>query len=101
MTHTERHELNALSKQVFGTSSRWQKIVQNGVSEPYSRDREVMVPGPNGIQKKTFTDTKNVIRRYTVDEVRTLMQGILAQSNALVHNVTENAAGLPEGTTVA
>jgi len=80
MTHNERQELNALSKECFGASSRWQKFVNNGVLEPYEREREVMVPRANGeIVKKTFKDKKSVVRHYTVEEVRNLMADLIAQ----------------------
>lgn len=78
MDHKTKQELNQMSLEVFGTSSKWQKLVNDGVKDPMERDREVMVPRANGeLIKKTFTDRKYVIRRFTVDEVRTLMQGIL------------------------
>jgi hypothetical protein len=78
-----REELNALSKRAFGASSKWQKLVNNGIYEEYSRDREVMVPTANGqLMKKTFTDKKKMARRYSVEEVRKLMEGIL-ENNAL------------------
>lgn len=81
MTRNEREQLNSLSKQAFGTSSRWAKIVANGTVDKLSRDREVMVPSANGnaIETKVFTDHKNVTRRYTVEEVKTLMEDILAK----------------------
>ena len=45
-------EMNKLSLEVFGSSSRWQKIVNNGVSEPHERDQEVMVPVNGKITKQ-------------------------------------------------
>ncbi len=77
MTRVQREELNALSKECFGTTSRWQKIVNNGVAEPMERKREVMVPSCGGFAKKTFTDRKSVVRRYSVEEVKALMEDIL------------------------
>lgn len=79
LTRKERLELNEMSKQVFGTSSRWQKIVNNGVAEPYERDREVMVPTSGGVEKKVYTDTKNVLRRYSIEEVKKLMTDIIQE----------------------
>jgi len=80
MTHNERQELNALSKECFGVSSRWQKLVNSGVLEPYEREREVMVPRANGeIVKKTFKDKKSVVRHYTPEEVKNLMIYLIAQ----------------------
>jgi hypothetical protein len=73
MTRTQREELNQLSKQVFGTTSKWQKLVNDGVKEPYERERKVMVPTPAGLKEKTFVDKKSVVRRYSVEEVKKLM----------------------------
>jgi hypothetical protein len=121
MTRKTREELNALSKEVFGTSSRWQKIVSNGVSEPFQKDREVMVPQGGRIVKKTFTDNKSVLRRYSVAEVTELMNKILedrkkitvALANAdskgatvidvgapLEKGMTVEGDGVPEGATI-
>jgi len=73
-----REKLNALSKQVFGSSSRWQKLMNRGTYEQYTRDREVMVPRANGsVGKKVFTDKKYVAKLYTVEEVEKLMTDIL------------------------
>jgi len=96
MTYQERKELDQLSKECFGASSRWQKIVNNGVAETYERDREVLVPRANGeIVKKVFTDQKAVIKHYSVEEVRKLMTDLLekrkadqATLNAVVHPQT-------------
>ena len=85
MERKTREELNRLSKEVFGKTSRWQKIVNNGVAEPHQREREVMVPTTKGIVKKIFTDNKNITKRYSVEEVRQLMLDILeARTPALV-----------------
>lgn len=79
MTREVREQLNKLSKEVFGTSSRWQKIVNNGVAEPHERNREVTVPDTRGgFKTKTFTDKKNIIRHYTAEETVKLMMDILS-----------------------
>lgn len=84
MNRKTREELNEMSKKVFGTSSRWQKIVNNGIAEPYERDRKVMVPRANGtLVEKVFVDKKSVVKHYTVDEVRKLMQDILESRNTV------------------
>ena len=44
MTRKEREELNALSKEVFGSSSRWQKLVEKGYAELVTEDKEEAVP---------------------------------------------------------
>ena len=83
MDYKTRQELNQLSKQVFGTSSKWQKLVNDGFPEAYGRDREVMIPRANGeFVKKIFTEKKSIIKRYTVDEVRKLMEDVLESRRA-------------------
>lgn len=77
MTYKERQELNELSKQVFGTQSKWQKLITKGFAEPFERDREVMVPTRTGVTKKVFTDKKSVVKHYSVEEVRKLMLDVL------------------------
>jgi hypothetical protein len=78
MTREVRENLNRLSKEVFGTSSRWAKIVNNGVAEPMEREREVTVPdGKGGVKVKTFKDKKSVVKHYTPDEVCSMMLEIL------------------------
>lgn len=77
MDRKTREELNTLSKECFGTSSRWQKIMLHGVAEPFERDREVMVPTAKGVEKKVFTDKKNVIKHFSLNEVRKLMEDLL------------------------
>ncbi|CAM6005510.1 unnamed protein product [Sphagnum balticum] len=117
MDRKTREELNDLSKRVFGSTSRWQKLVNNGVTEPLERDREVMLPVENGrIVRKVFTDRKHVNRRYSVGEVRKLMEDILAKNgpafttNVQTVTVDPNSVftsgtpvsgeGIPEGSTV-
>lgn len=77
MTRETRQRMNNLSKLVFGTSSKWQKLV-NGIVEPMEREREVTVPdGRGGVKTKVFTDKKSVLKRYTVNEVAALMLDLL------------------------
>jgi hypothetical protein len=74
MDRKTREELNRLSKEVFGTSSRWKKIVDKGTVEPLERDRKVIVPKANGqLVEKVFTDKKGVTKYMTVEEVLKLM----------------------------
>jgi hypothetical protein len=84
MNRQTREELNQLSKEAFGTRSRWQKLVNNGFAELLERDREVMVPTRKGLELKTFTDRKYVSRHYTVDEVRKVMTDLLAARKAAI-----------------
>lgn len=84
MTYQEREELNKLSLEAFGTSSKWQKLVIRGEPEVYEREREVMVPKLDGsLVKKTFKDRKSVLRRYSVEEIRKVMTDLLAERATL------------------
>ena len=82
MDRNTRETLNKLSKEVFGSSSKWQKLVNDGFVETFTREREAMIPGKNGPRMKTFTDEKLVTRRYTVEEVTQVMLDILKKRNA-------------------
>jgi len=77
MEYKTRQELNELSLKAFGTSSKWQKLVNNGRPELYERDREVVIPGANGLSKKVFKDQKLVLKRFTVEEIKKHMMQIL------------------------
>ena len=85
LTYQERQELNALSKKAFGSSSRWQKLITKGFAEPVERQREVMVPNKKGVPTmKTFTDKKKVVRHYTVEELRKLMEEVIALNTSAI-----------------
>lgn len=84
VTGTERQELNALSLEVFKSSSRWKRMVENGV--PTLRTREVFesVPsteeGKSDETKSTFVPVKNehgihvsFMKRYTLSEIKQYM----------------------------
>src|ERR1700676_803812 len=74
LTYQERQELNAMSEKAFGSQSKWKKLLDNGYYETWTRDREAMVPGPDGkMDKRTFTDKKYVSKYPTVEEIRKYM----------------------------
>ncbi len=109
MTYQERKELNELSKKVFGALSKWQKICDAGVPEPMEREREVMVPdGKGGITKKIFTDRKSVIKHYSPQEIRKIMEEIIEKRTTVptagesIINMTEigTLSGLESGMSV-
>ena len=79
MDRNTREELNALSKEVFGTSSKWKKLIEVGHSDVMERDREVMIPTKKGLEKKVFKDKKSVTKRYTLEEVRKIMAEVLEE----------------------
>lgn len=84
MTYLEKQSLNALSKECFGTASRWKKLIDYGVAEEFEREREVMLPRNGEMVKKVFKDKKYIVKHYTVDEVRKLMEDILEKWKAMV-----------------
>lgn len=81
----ERLELDALSKEVFGASSRWQKLVTKGYEEAVMEDKEETLPvdekgegGGTKTVKVPVQATKNggvkYVRKYhTEDSVRGYM----------------------------
>lgn len=85
-----KQELNALSKEVFGTSSRWQKLVEKGYSEVLTEEVEETVPaekeGEDPTVQKVTKPIKtasggfqSVTKRHTIDSVRELMLKIKQQ----------------------
>ncbi|MCX9024592.1 MAG: hypothetical protein OIN85_00685 [Candidatus Methanoperedens sp.] len=85
LTSAEKAELNALSKEVFGASSRWQKMITKGVVETVMEDVTEYVPNPEDEEKEGTTRTvkvpvkysngavKSVSKYFTVDSVREYM----------------------------
>ncbi len=99
MTRQEREELNQMSKECFGTTSRWQKIINNGVADPMERDREVLVPdGRGGVKTKVFKDKKAVVKRYSVEDVRKLMEDILKTKKEIAEKLAQSNLGKTETT---
>src|SRR5579859_7420625 len=79
-----KEELNALSKEVFGSTSRWQKLINNGHPELITEEVTEFVPGPTdddpGMERKVQVPVKNpngtyrsTLKRYTVESVREYM----------------------------
>jgi hypothetical protein len=80
----ERLELNALSKEVFGSSSRWQKLIDKGYSDVVTEEKtETVPPEKEGDEPTTktvevpVTIGKNAYRLnkkyYTVESVKQFM----------------------------
>ena len=80
MTHNEREELNALSLKVFGTSSKWKKLVEKGFYHHYDDTAEKVVPNTltGRLEKQQFSVPKSVHIRHTNESVKALMEKILA-----------------------
>ena len=81
LTRIEREELNSLSKDVFGASSRWQKLVNNGYAKLVTEEVTELVPGKTDeeepTERKVQVPVKNAngtyrstLTRYTVDSIK-------------------------------
>jgi hypothetical protein len=79
-----RDELSALSKEVFGASSRWQKLMNDGVQELLTEEVTELVPGEKEgdepTERKVWVPVKRSdgalqysIKRYTLEEVHAYM----------------------------
>lgn len=90
----EREELNGLSKDVFGTSSRWQKLVNQGYVELLSREVQETIPaekeGEAAVVRKVSvpvlsqTGAKQyVTKHHTVESVREFLVAQKAQLDSL------------------
>lgn len=83
------NELNALSKAVFGTTSKWKKMIDSGVTEPVLEDTKRLIikdgkeefetvktqkthEGPNGAEIPLFR-----LKHYTVESVKQFMLSVL------------------------
>lgn len=76
-----RLELNALSKDVFGVSSKWQKLVEKGyleevteeVTETVPAEKEGDAPTTKTVRVPVLTASggkQSLLKRYTVETVR-------------------------------
>lgn len=84
MTREERMKLNALSLEVFGTTSRWQKMVDAGHKELVTEEVEETVPAEKEgeeatkrkVQVPVLTKTGGqqfTWKRYTVESILEFM----------------------------
>jgi hypothetical protein len=84
VTRQVKEELDTLSKDVFGTSSRWQKLIGKGYSELVTEEVEEKVPaekeGDEPTTRKVRVPVKNkhgmhqsAVVRHTVESVREFM----------------------------
>jgi hypothetical protein len=83
VTRTDREVLNTLSKEVYGSSSRWGKIVRNGVVELVTQELSEIVPGVDGAPdtetvvkvpvKRDDGALQSTVKHYSVEDVRVLM----------------------------
>lgn len=84
LSRAERDELNALSKDVFGASSRWQKLVNKGYAELKTTEVTELVPGKTDEEEATerkvmvplktdFGAHQSTHLHHTVESVRAFM----------------------------
>lgn len=89
----EREELNSLSKSVFGTASRWAKLVNQGYTELVTEDKEETVPAEKEGEASTTRVVKvpvlkngakqYVVKHHTVESIRTLLLSHKTQLDAI------------------
>src|SRR5580693_10476931 len=58
ITRAERKELDLLSKDIFGSSSRWQKLINKGYDEMVTEEVEETVPA----EKEGEEPTKRMVK---------------------------------------
>jgi hypothetical protein len=77
-----REKLNALSKEVFGVSSKWKSILDHGTREIVTETKNETIPGENGapdqteeikIPVKHGTSNKYQTKYYTITEVHEML----------------------------
>lgn len=96
-----REELNALSLEVYGVSSKWQKLLERGTNELITKTVTETVPGENGQPDETkevqVPDTFNGVnqyrhRNYTLDEVKTLLLSMKKSRDEIIAKMKEAQA---------
>ena len=78
-------EMNALSKQVFGSTSKWRKMVEKGVWEPLEEETKRLTFKDGKEEYETVKTPvlhkdqlqKHTLHRYTVSEAMNFMVNVL------------------------
>jgi hypothetical protein len=73
ITKQDRLELNALSKEVFGASSRWQTLLRKG---------NTVVTSKTPIGRRGRFDTRSKIKYETVEYLKSYMTELKVQKEA-------------------
>lgn len=80
ITYEKRLELNALSKEVFGVSSRWRTMIKQGYVENRPNTstiferKKVVVPGAKGRAGKPQGQIRKTVTKYhTLESIEQLM----------------------------
>ncbi|HEY5234848.1 MAG TPA: hypothetical protein VIJ14_01615 [Rhabdochlamydiaceae bacterium] len=92
MTREDRMYMNELSKAAYGSSSRWQKILEKGVTEKYERNHDSVVPSADGktFEVKTVKIYESRLRRYTETELAATMIGIVENRKEQFSKIMES-----------
>jgi hypothetical protein len=77
-------ELDALSKDVFGSSSRWKKLVERGYVEPLTEERTEYVPGKT---KEDGTEEEGTTRQVQVPVKRHDGASLMVQKRHSVESI--------------
>jgi hypothetical protein len=94
ITKAQRIELNTLSKFVFGTASKWQKLVDKGYDEVITEEVEETVPAEKEGDEPTVRKVKvpvlsptggtQLLRKYyTIDSILEFMREQKVQIEAI------------------
>ena len=100
MKREKREELNALSKDVFGTASRWQKLVSKGYTALQAVEEQEVVPADKEGEEPTVRTvdvpvlTENGAKQYaveyhTVDSIREFLVAQKTQLDAIRKQLKE------------
>lgn len=92
--YATKEEMKALSKEVFGSSSRWQTMLKKGYSEVVTRTVTEEIPGENGAEP-TVKETKVPVltesggrqsrhKNHTVESLKALMFAYKVQRDAFL-----------------
>lgn len=102
LTREQKTTFDALSKELFGASSRWVKLVKNGRYEQVTEEVTEYVPGEKeedeGITRKVQVPVKkngmslSTLHRFTVDEVESYMLRLKAQLEAFKEMIAKQKA---------
>lgn len=84
LTREEKNELNVLSKDVYGASSRWQKLINKGYTKLLTEETTEYVPNEDESKEGTTRKVQIPVKRadgalqsvqtyHTVDSIKTEM----------------------------
>lgn len=88
-----REELNALSKDVFGVQSKWQKMLKNGTLQVVTVKVTEKVPGVDGKEDTTrevdvpVKPKQTVLKRYSIEEIHSTLLDYKKQIDAIRETV--------------